>query len=123
MHHGGIGTTAEALRAGIPQLIVPMIFDQPENAARLRRLGTGDWLRPKRYQPCEGGASLQRLLTSSEVKSRCREIAQRLKEEDFLERTCSLIEEAADGSRDLTVRAWRAELATRRAATGSSIHS
>jgi UDP:flavonoid glycosyltransferase YjiC (YdhE family) len=41
VHHGGIGTTAEALRAGVPQLILPDRFDQPDNALRTARLGAG----------------------------------------------------------------------------------
>ena len=38
VHHGGIGTAAQALRAGIPQLIIPQAFDQPDNAHILQRL-------------------------------------------------------------------------------------
>jgi UDP:flavonoid glycosyltransferase YjiC (YdhE family) len=41
VHHGGIGTTAQALRAGIPQLITPVFFDQPDNARRIAALGVG----------------------------------------------------------------------------------
>ncbi|HEX5687553.1 MAG TPA: glycosyltransferase [Ideonella sp.] len=41
VHHGGIGTTAEALRAGIPQLILPFAFDQFDNGRRVERLGAG----------------------------------------------------------------------------------
>jgi len=41
IHHGGIGTTAEALRAGIPQLILPFAFDQFDNGQRIQRLGAG----------------------------------------------------------------------------------
>jgi len=37
MHHGGIGTTARALAAGTPQLILPLAYDQPDNAARVKR--------------------------------------------------------------------------------------
>ncbi len=47
VHHGGIGTTALALRAGTPQLAMPMAFDQFDNADRMTRLGAGatlDWL-------------------------------------------------------------------------------
>jgi len=39
VHHGGIGTAAEALRAGIAQWLVPTSHDQPDNADRLQRLG------------------------------------------------------------------------------------
>lgn len=41
VHHGGIGTTAEAIRAAIPQLIVAGRFDQPDNAVRVAQLGLG----------------------------------------------------------------------------------
>jgi len=41
VHHGGIGTTAQALRAGIPQVVIPDRFDQPDNALRIASLGLG----------------------------------------------------------------------------------
>jgi sterol 3beta-glucosyltransferase len=41
VHHGGAGTTGEGLRAGVPQVIVPFIVDQPFWAARVRTLGVG----------------------------------------------------------------------------------
>jgi rhamnosyltransferase subunit B len=41
IHHGGIGTTAEALRAGTPQLVVPLAHDQFDNGARVTALGAG----------------------------------------------------------------------------------
>lgn len=41
VHHGGIGTTSQCLAAGIPQLVVFMALDQPDNAARVERLGVG----------------------------------------------------------------------------------
>ncbi len=45
IHHGGIGTTARILSAGVPQLILPFAFDQPDNGARVTRLGAGAMLR------------------------------------------------------------------------------
>ncbi len=41
VHHGGIGTLAQGLRAGLPQLLAPVFFDQFDNAARLETLGLG----------------------------------------------------------------------------------
>ena len=46
IHHAGIGTMAEAMRAGIPQLLVPMAHDQADNAARLQKLGLGRRIDP-----------------------------------------------------------------------------
>ncbi len=39
IHHGGMGTCVRALASGIPQLVIPLCHDQPDNAARLVRLG------------------------------------------------------------------------------------
>lgn len=41
VHHGGIGTTAQALRAGVPQIAIPKAFDQPDNAMRIAALRLG----------------------------------------------------------------------------------
>lgn len=48
VHHGGIGTTSQAIAAGIPQIIRPMAFDQFDNATRVQRLQCGTWLRRDR---------------------------------------------------------------------------
>jgi UDP:flavonoid glycosyltransferase YjiC (YdhE family) len=41
VHHGGIGSSAQAIRAGIPQIVLPDRFDQPDNALRVAILGLG----------------------------------------------------------------------------------
>ncbi|PXA86511.1 glycosyltransferase, partial [Caulobacter sp. D4A] len=58
VHHGGIGTTAQALRSGRPQLVTPFLGDQHDNARRVKRLGLGRRLRPDRY---EGGGATEAL--------------------------------------------------------------
>lgn len=55
VHHGGIGTTAEALRAGRPQLVLPVGGDQIDNAARLVRIGVAATM-PVRDFDAEAGA-------------------------------------------------------------------
>jgi rhamnosyltransferase subunit B len=57
-HHGGIGTSAQGLAAGVPQLIMPMAHDQPDNADRLERLGVARSLPPRRF----GGAAVAHAL-------------------------------------------------------------
>lgn len=49
VHQGGIGTTAQALRAGRPTLVMPYSHDQPDNAARVERLGTSRTIPRKQY--------------------------------------------------------------------------
>jgi UDP:flavonoid glycosyltransferase YjiC (YdhE family) len=51
VHHGGIGTTRQALLAGVPQLVRPMGFDQFDNVLRVTTLGAARQLLPGRYKP------------------------------------------------------------------------
>ena len=92
VHHGGVGTMAQALAAGVPQLITPLAFDQPDNAARVRRLGVGDYLRPSQYKTKTVIDRLSRLMESPAVRARCNERRQSLLAPQALERTCDLIE-------------------------------
>jgi UDP:flavonoid glycosyltransferase YjiC (YdhE family) len=70
VHHGGIGTTAAALGAGVPQLVLPMAYDQFDNAARVKRLGAGQSLPPRRRSAANIAAALERLMRP-EVARRC----------------------------------------------------
>ena len=98
VHHGGVGTLAQAMAAGIPQLIMPMAYDQPDNADRLRRLGVGDTLKRRAFRGPAVARKLDRLLTSPAVAESCRAIARRLDGSRAVEQTCDLLEELANGS-------------------------
>lgn len=50
IHHGGIGTIAQAIRAGIPQILRPRMYDQPANAVRVMMFGLGGSLFPDAFQ-------------------------------------------------------------------------
>jgi UDP:flavonoid glycosyltransferase YjiC (YdhE family) len=73
-HHGGIGTAVQAMAAGIPQLVVPVGYDQPDNAARLQRLGVARTLSPRRFRAEAATRELQLLLTSPDVARSCRSV-------------------------------------------------
>jgi rhamnosyltransferase subunit B len=75
VHHGGIGTTAEALRAGTPQLIAPFAWDQFDNGARIVALGAGMVTPAKRLHPRKLARSLQTLATSDAIRARCSQLA------------------------------------------------
>ncbi len=92
VHHGGIGTTGQALAAGVPQLIVPWAHDQPDNAVRIRRLGVGDFLLPRNYRPKTVAERLSRLMESPAVREECRRRKDDLAAAKTLDRTCDLIE-------------------------------
>jgi len=95
VHHGGIGTLAQAMRAGIPQLVTPMNFDQPDNALRLVRLGVGDRISLRKYEPSVAARKLATLLASPSVAASCRAVAKRLADADAMSATCRLIESVA----------------------------
>jgi rhamnosyltransferase subunit B len=78
VHHGGIGTTAQSLAAGIPQFIMALAHDQYDNGERVARLGVGDWVTAARFHPRTVTPRLMRLLSSDDVLQRCRGIAPRM---------------------------------------------
>jgi UDP:flavonoid glycosyltransferase YjiC (YdhE family) len=94
VHHGGVGTTAAALEAGCPQLVLPHAWDQPDNAARVTKLGAGLTLGPRRRGRGHLSRALARLL-GPEIAARCRAIASRAGGEDGLERAAGWVEELA----------------------------
>ncbi len=69
-----------------------MIFDQPHNAARLRRLGVGDWIPPRRYTPELAVEKLTSLTSSAAVRQNCRQTAARFRGGDPAAETCRWIE-------------------------------
>jgi UDP:flavonoid glycosyltransferase YjiC (YdhE family) len=91
VHHGGIGTAAQGLAAGTPQLVMPLAHDQPDNADRLRRLGVGRELRPKSFSAANVARELQALDTE-DVRNACRTVADRFVGTDPLTKSCEIIE-------------------------------
>jgi rhamnosyltransferase subunit B len=77
IHHGGIGTTAEALSAGIPQLVTPFAWDQFDNGARVTALGVGMSVPAKKLSPRKLVRVLDELTNSDEIRARCAEVAAR----------------------------------------------
>ncbi len=82
VHHGGIGTVGQAMRAGRVQLICPMIADQADNAERLVRLGIGARLDHKRFRAGQAATALRCLLADFGTVSRAAAIAANVAAED-----------------------------------------
>ena len=105
VHHGGIGTTSQALAAGIPQLIMPLAHDQHDNAARVKRLNAGAEIPTNQYRARNVADALQKMIKDPRMQARCREVADRFKGHDPIGETCDLIERtfivpAAPGHQD-----------------------
>jgi rhamnosyltransferase subunit B len=93
VHHGGIGTTAHALAAGTPQLVVPLSHDQPDNAARVRQLGVGESLAPSKLSVETLVSRLRHLTTSKDIGRGCRDIRERMRQQMPREEVVRLVEE------------------------------
>ncbi|MBT9495413.1 MAG: glycosyltransferase [Paucibacter sp.] len=77
VHHGGIGSTAQALRAGVPQLICPAAYDQFDNAQRATRAGLALELQLKQYKAPVVAAALRQLVSDAGIQAQCRQAAAR----------------------------------------------
>ena len=92
VHHGGIGTCAQALRAGIPQIIQPLNFDQFDNAHRINRLGVGTSISSGSFQAPYLSQKIQLLLSSKFIKTRCDIVSQNFVDYHSIEDSCDLLE-------------------------------
>jgi rhamnosyltransferase subunit B len=92
IHHGGVGTTAQCLAAGVPQIVMPLSFDQPDNAARLQRLGVADVLPPHKFTPDQIAGAIQKITSSIIIKQNCAQYADRMRSSDGIAAACQRIE-------------------------------
>ena len=93
VHQGGAGTTAQALRAGCPMLVVPHSHDQPDNAFRVTRLGVARTLFPKHYTAARAATELERLLGDPSYAARAGETARIVSAEGGADAAADAIQE------------------------------
>ena len=93
VHQGGVDTTAQALRAARPMLVVPFAHDQFDNAARITRLGVGRTLGRSRYRPRRVARVLAELLADGRYTAAVIAASQRLRAEKGVETACNAIEQ------------------------------
>jgi UDP:flavonoid glycosyltransferase YjiC (YdhE family) len=91
VHHGGIGTTAAALAAGTPQVILPLAWDQPDNARRVQQMGVGVRLGLRQRTAGHLARALTHVVTP-EVRERCRAVAARVGKADGMEVAAQWVE-------------------------------
>jgi UDP:flavonoid glycosyltransferase YjiC (YdhE family) len=82
VHHGGVGTTAQALRAGRPTVVVPFAHDQFDNAARVQRLAVGGTVARSRLTAASLARVLQTLLDDPETLRRASDLGNAISSED-----------------------------------------
>jgi len=92
IHHGGMGTAARALTAGLPQVVLPLAHDQFDSLARVRRLGCGDGLPSARVNPSRLASVLGDVLDSPAIADACRLRSGQAKESNGIRSACDVLE-------------------------------
>lgn len=95
VHHGGIGTTAQAFRAGVPQVITPLAHDQYDNAARVKALGVSTTVEAPRATQKRLMQAIQHVTQSPSIKQQAQELRQRFAKEACYNRMVEELESIA----------------------------
>lgn len=99
VHQAGIGTTSQCLRAGVPQVCVPSIYNQPDTAERLRRLDVARTLAPQNFTVDRLHQALSQVLADERTSQRCAEIARHFgPPETAAEKTADVLEQLIENS-------------------------
>jgi UDP:flavonoid glycosyltransferase YjiC (YdhE family) len=93
VHQGGVGTTAQCLRAGKPMLIMPYSHDQPDNGRRMQRLKVAQVIQRGKYTPLRVARRLEAMLADPLFVLRTASVAQQLSREDGVCTACDALEE------------------------------
>ena len=99
VHQGGVGTTAQCLRAGRPMLIMPFSHDQPDNGRRMMRLKVARVIQRANYTPLRVARRLRSMLADPLLARRAESVAQQLSREDGVGSACDALEELYKNSR------------------------
>jgi len=97
VNHGGIGSVAQGLASGRPQLVTFMAHDQPDNAQRVIRLGAGAAVDYRHYNRQTGAVLLERLLSQERFAAAAGECGTRLLKQNAIGDACDVIEKTAMG--------------------------
>ena len=92
VHQGGVGTTAQCLRAGRPMLIMPYSHDQPDNARRMKRLGVARVIQRSSYKSWRVARAVRALMENSEYEQNAQAAARELANEDGVRAACDALE-------------------------------
>jgi UDP:flavonoid glycosyltransferase YjiC (YdhE family) len=93
VHHGGVGTTAAALRAGVPSIIVPFTADQPFWGRKVHQLGVGPKPIPQKKLTVKGLAeAIRTAATNPTMRERVARLGGLLRTEDGVARAVGIVE-------------------------------
>ena len=98
VHHGGLGTTARALQAGVPQVISPIGFDQPDNGHRVELLGVGRVIPREFMSGARFAAAVREQLADPGLAPKLSRYRMALQGTVAIERAADLLERSARAS-------------------------
>lgn len=93
IHHGGIGSCAMALRCGVPSLVIPFAYDQPDNAERLRKLGVARTLKRGRTSAVSLVRTLKQVLDNPRMRADALQLAHRITPDKDLSLTIQALDD------------------------------
>jgi UDP:flavonoid glycosyltransferase YjiC (YdhE family) len=94
--HGGNNTVTECLHFGKPMIVLPLFWDQHDNAQRVQEVGLGARLDTYQFTGSEKHVALGRLLTDTGLRGRLADAAATIQRRDGVRAAADLIEQAAD---------------------------
>jgi rhamnosyltransferase subunit B len=100
VHHGGIGSTSQTLKAGIPQIIRPVAFDQFDNSIRAVNLGVAKEILAKDYNIKNVSNVINEMLNDEAYKNNAKLISKNFESNDSLSEICDLILEKFEKKKD-----------------------
>ncbi len=104
VHHAGIGTSAHCLAAGLPQIVAPTLYNEPDTAIRLERLGVAKQVSTRRFSASKLSSAVESLLNSSTVAENCHKYSQLARATDAIDEVCPRLESLLDSKRRSRVR-------------------
>jgi UDP:flavonoid glycosyltransferase YjiC (YdhE family) len=93
VHQGGIGTTSQVLRAGVPMLVMPYSHDQPDNAFRCKRLGVAEVIDRNKYQAKLVAKKLHKIFSDESYQANAMQAKRIIDAENGTQTACDAIEE------------------------------
>jgi sterol 3beta-glucosyltransferase len=98
VHHGGAGTTAAGLRAGVPAVVVPHAVDQPMWGRRIAELGAGPQPIPRKQLTAEALAAAISAALHGDVRARADALGRRIRAEDGVAKAVEIIDHSLRGT-------------------------
>jgi sterol 3beta-glucosyltransferase len=98
VHHGGAGTTAAGLRAGVPSIVIPFFGDQPFWGQRIADLGVGTPPIPRQQLTIEKLAqAIDRAVTDPAIRQRAAELGAKIRAEDGVAGVVAIVRSIEQG--------------------------